>query len=63
LHNDPVVARENASDLILVPLCQEFDAHSGIIIGILFGSGYAGLGISKRWMLAWNGCQPWQHGT
>src|SRR5437879_11624040 len=39
------VAGENASDLALVPLGQKFNAHSGIITDILFGSGYAGLGI------------------
>src|SRR5215831_14441955 len=44
LDDDPVVAGKNASDLALVPLGQEFDAHSGIITDILFGSGYAGLG-------------------
>src|SRR5215470_13480482 len=45
LHDDPVIAAENASNLALVPLDQEFNAHSGIISDILFGSGYAGLGI------------------
>src|SRR5207253_1756326 len=40
------VAGENASDLALVPLGQKFNAHSGIITDILFGSGYAGLGAS-----------------
>jgi hypothetical protein len=44
LKDDPVVAGENASDLALVALCQEFHAHPGIITDILFGSGYAGLG-------------------
>jgi hypothetical protein len=48
LDDDPVVAGENASDLALVPLCQEFDAHSGIITDILFGSGSAGLGLLSR---------------
>jgi len=43
LDDDPVVAGKNASDLALVPFCKEFDAHSGIIADILFGSGYAGL--------------------
>src|SRR5215813_1715002 len=63
LDDDPVVAGKNASDLALVPLGQEFDAHSGIITDILFGSGYAGLGfprhlipgtslISSRWRLS-----------
>jgi hypothetical protein len=50
--DDPIVAGENASDLALVPLCQEFDAHSGIITNGLFGSGYAGLGSSARRGLA-----------
>src|SRR5215470_3781804 len=44
LYDDPVVARQNASNLALVPLGQEFNAHAGIISDILFGSGYAGLG-------------------
>src|SRR5215469_1872769 len=44
LHDDPVIAAENASNLALVPLGQEFNAHSGIISDILFGSDYAGLG-------------------
>src|SRR5262245_34670549 len=48
LDDDPVVARKNASDLALVPLGQKFDAHSGIITDILFGSGYAGLGCMPR---------------
>src|SRR5262249_46736285 len=48
LDDDPVVAGKNASDLALVPLGQEFDAHSGIITDILFGSGYAGLGYSLQ---------------
>ena len=48
LHDDPVIAGENASNLALVPLGQEFNAHSGIISDILFGSGYAGLGILGR---------------
>src|SRR5215813_5209500 len=47
LDDDPVVAGKNASDLALVPLGQEFDAHSGIITDILFGSGYAGLGCNS----------------
>src|SRR5215471_12222086 len=47
LDDDPVVAGKNASDLALVPLGQEFDAHSGIITDILFGSGYAGLGLGN----------------
>src|SRR5215510_4855888 len=47
LDDDPVVAGKNASDLALVPLGQEFDAHSGIITDILFGSGYAGLGVFR----------------
>jgi hypothetical protein len=47
LNEDSVIAGENASDLALVPLGQKFDAHSGIIIDILFGSGYAGLGVLK----------------
>jgi lipid A disaccharide synthetase len=48
LDDDPVVAGENASDLVLVSLGQKFDAHSGIIADILFGSGSAGLGIGGR---------------
>src|SRR5712691_10756749 len=44
LDDDPAVAGEHTGDLALVPFCQEFDAHSGIITDILFGSGYAGLG-------------------
>jgi hypothetical protein len=44
LNDDPVVAGQNAGDPALVAFRQEFDAHSGIIIDILFGSGYAGLG-------------------
>jgi hypothetical protein len=44
LHDDPVIAGENASNLALVPLGQEFNAQ-GIISDILFGSGYAGLGV------------------
>ena len=48
MDDDPVVAGENASDLALVPLCKKFDAHSGIIADILFGSGYAGLGVSAE---------------
>jgi hypothetical protein len=42
LNDDPVVAGENASNLVLISVGQEFNAHSDIII--LFGSGYAGLG-------------------
>ena len=34
----------SASDLALISFCQEFNAHSGILVDILFGSGYAGLG-------------------
>src|SRR5262245_49383158 len=56
LDDDPVVAGKNASDLALVPLGQEFDAHSGIITDILFGSGYAGLGVLDRRWFAF----PWQ---
>jgi hypothetical protein len=48
LDDDPVVTGENASDLALVPLCQKFDAHSGIITNGLLGSGYAGLGNTFR---------------
>jgi hypothetical protein len=44
LEDDPVIAGEHASDLALVPVRQEFNAHSGIIIVTLFGSGCAGLG-------------------
>jgi hypothetical protein len=44
LHDDPVVTGKYAGDLALVPIRQEFNAHSGIIIVILFGSTYAGLG-------------------
>src|SRR5205823_2943753 len=51
LDDDPVVAGENASDLALVPFCKEFDAHSGIIADILFGSGYAGLGGSRQYRI------------
>src|SRR5262249_34913554 len=53
LDDDPVVAGKNASDLALVPLGQEFDAHSGIITDILFGSGYAGLGGPRCWFSGW----------
>ena len=52
LHDDPVIAGENASNLALVPLGQEFNAHSGIISDILFGSGYAGLGFDLAIPLA-----------
>jgi hypothetical protein len=31
LDDDPVIAGENASDLVLVPLGQQLYAHSGII--------------------------------
>src|SRR5271169_799655 len=31
LDDDPVVAGENPRDLVLVPLRQKFDAHSGIV--------------------------------
>jgi len=44
LDDDPVVARQSAGDPALVPFRQEFEAHLSIIIDILFGSGYAGLG-------------------
>jgi hypothetical protein len=43
-NNDPVVAGENAGDPALVPLRRQFEARSGIITDILFGSGSAGLG-------------------
>src|SRR5215467_11765384 len=45
LNDDPVIAGQSDGDPALVPFRQEFDAHSGIIIDIQFGSGYAGLGI------------------
>jgi hypothetical protein len=44
LNEDPVIAGKNARDLIFVPCGQQFDAHSGIVMHFLFGSGYAGLG-------------------
>jgi hypothetical protein len=47
LNDDPVIAEKNASDLIFVPFGQQLDAHSGIVMHSLFGSGYAGLGIER----------------
>jgi hypothetical protein len=52
LDDDPVIAGEYANDLALLPLRQEFNAHSGIIIVTLFGSGYAGLGKIRKRVLA-----------
>ena len=42
LHDDPVLAAENASDFAFVSFGQEFDARSDIISDHLFGSGCAG---------------------
>ena len=51
MNDDPAVTGENTSDLALVSFRQEFNAHSGIISDILFGSGSAGLGLSKLFRL------------
>jgi hypothetical protein len=45
LNDDPVVAGENTGNPALVSIRQKFNAHSGIITDILFGSGCAGLGL------------------
>jgi hypothetical protein len=47
LDDDPVVAGQNSGNLALVAIRQESNAHSGIMIDTLFGSGFAGLG---RWL-------------
>jgi hypothetical protein len=31
LDDDPVITGRNPSDFVFVPLCQEFDAYSGIV--------------------------------
>jgi len=44
LNEDPVITGKNAHDLVFVPFGQQLDAHSGIVMHSLFGSGYPGLG-------------------
>jgi hypothetical protein len=54
LDDDPVVTGEDPSDLVPVSFRQQFDAHPGIIVNILFGSGLAGLGILAKPPIIYN---------